>query len=196
MPTLAFDTRDAAIDPSKGTYAKLSGGPSLGVTGPSFARIGASVSKFIPLDKDTTLAFNAQGGQAFGGIPQFAQYRLGGWNGIRGYRQFSDLGTGSRMLMATAEIRRKIPFLGDSQVGKFIDKHVKAATFLDFGQVSGNSLSNNLLSRSSMGAAVGVGLRVKIPMVGLVRLDYGLPLISSALGHMTPRFTVGFGEKF
>jgi len=47
-----------------------------------------------------------------------------------------------------------------------------------------------------MGAAVGVGLRVKMPMVGLVRLDYGLPLIAPVTGGFTPRFTVGFGEKF
>jgi hypothetical protein len=35
-----------------------------------------------------------------------------------------------------------------------------------------------------------------VPMLGLVRLDYGFPLISTALGRMTPRFTLGFGDKF
>lgn len=197
-PSLNYDTRDSYMDTKKGTYARLSAGPSLGLTGTSFAKLGGSVSKYVPLAKGMTLAVNAQGGTSFGGIPQFAQYRLGGWNGLRGYRQFSDLGTGAAMLMATAEVRSALPLVPkDSGIGKIIDKHVQAAAFCDVGQVSGNGFSNSLLSRSNVGASVGLGLRVKVPMVGLIRLDYGLPLIQSVMNRgFMPRFTVGFGEKF
>ncbi|MGD9682415.1 MAG: outer membrane protein assembly factor [Candidatus Obscuribacterales bacterium] len=196
-PSVTYDTRDAYIDPSKGTYARLSAGPSLGLTGSSFMKAGASVSKFIPLGKSTTLALNAQGGSALGGIPQFAQYRLGGWNGIRGYRQFSDLGTGSSMLMATAEIRTRLPLpKTDNKLVKAIDEHVKLAGFIDVGGVGGNGVTNSLLGRGSMGGAVGVGIRIKMPMLGLVRLDYGIPFLQAATGSLMPRLTVGFGEKF
>ena len=195
-PSLVYDTRDAYIDPTRGTHAKISVGPSIGLSGASFAKAGASFSKFKPLGKSTTLAFNIQGGSAVGGMPQFAQYRLGGWNGIRGYRQFSDLGTGTSMLMATAEVRTRVPLPKSSKVGQMIDKHVKLAAFADVGGVSGNGLSNGLFGRSNMGASVGLGLRVKLPMLGLVRIDYGLPLLNAALGGWTPRLTVGFGEKF
>jgi len=196
-PSLNYDTRDSAIDTTKGTHARISAGPSVGLGGASFAKFGGSVSKFMPLGKGFTLATNMQGGASVGGIPQFAQYRIGGWNGIRGYRQFSDLGTGTAMLMATAEVRHALPFTENSKVGKMINKHVQAAAFFDVGQVTGNGLSNSLLARSNMGASVGMGLRVKVPMVGLVRLDYGLPLIQSVLNRgFVPRFTVGFGEKF
>ncbi|MGH9553163.1 MAG: BamA/TamA family outer membrane protein, partial [Terriglobales bacterium] len=129
----------------------------------------------------------------------FAQYRLGGFNGMRGYRSFSDLGTGSSMLMGTVELRRHLPFLpkdSKNKVVNMVNKHVKVATFADFGQVGGNAFTNSLLSRSGMGAAVGMGLRLNLPMVGMIRLDYGFPIISTLLGRMTPRFTVGFGEKF
>jgi outer membrane protein assembly factor BamA len=159
-------------------------------------KVGASVSKYIPITKDVTLATNIQGGTAVGGMPQFAQYRLGGWNGIRGYRMFSDLGTGSGMLMATAELRSRLPLPRNSKVAKVIDKHVKATAFFDAGHVMGNGLTNSLFSRSSMGASVGVGLRVNIPMLGLVRFEYGMPLVSSILGNFTPRMTVGFGDRF
>lgn len=196
-PSLVYDTRDSYTDPKKGMTARVSAGPSVGLNGASFAKMGGSVSKYIPLGKGFTLATNAQGGAAVGGLPQFAQYRLGGFNGLRGYRQFSDLGTGTAMLMATAEVRHALPFMGDSAVGKMVNKHVQAAAFMDVGKVGGNGLSNGLLSRSNMGASVGMGLRVKVPMVGLVRLDYGLPLIQSVLNRgFVPRFTVGFGEKF
>ncbi len=197
-PSLAYDTRDAAIDASRGTLAKISAGPSLGLGNSSFLKMGASVSQFIPVTRETTLALNMQGGSALGGMPQFAQYNLGGWNGMRGYRQFSDLGTGSSMLMATAEVRRHLPFIHNSsnKVAQVIDKHVKFTTFFDVGDVGGNSLTNSLLSRSGMGASVGVGLRVKLPMIGMVRIDYGMPLLNTVLGGYTPRFTFGFGEKF
>ncbi len=194
-PSLTYDTRNGA-DPTKGSFAKLSAGPSLGLSGASFAKMGASVSKYIPITKDITLATNLQGGTALGGMPQFAQYRLGGWNGIRGYRMFSDLGAGTGMLMATAEVRSRLPLPRNSKVGKIVDKHVKITAFCDAGKVMGNSLTNNLYSRSMMGASVGIGLRVNVPMLGLVRFEYGMPLLSSILGNFTPRINVGFGDRF
>lgn len=198
-PTLAYDTRDAAVDPTKGTSVRLSAGPSLGLTGNSFAKLGASVSKFVPVGKDTTLAFNMQGGAGLGGMPQFAQYRLGGWNGVRGYRQFSDLGSGTGLLMGTAELRTKVPFVpkDGGKVTKFVHEHVKLAGFLDVGAVSGGGLNNSLMGRNTLAASVGLGVRLKVPMLGLVRLDYGMPLIQSVMsGSFIPRFNIGFGEKF
>ena len=194
-PSITYDTRNG-VDPTKGSFAKLSAGPSLGLGSPTFGKLGASVSKFIPITKDITLATNMQGGTSMGGMPQFAQYRLGGWNGIRGYRMFSDLGTGTGMLMATAELRSRLPLPRNSKVAKVIDKHVKATAFFDTGRVMGNSLTNNLYSRSMIGASVGVGLRINVPMLGMIRLEYGMPLVSSILGNFTPRINVGFGDRF
>lgn len=201
-PSLYYDTRDNGMDPTKGTFAKLTAGPSLGLTGNSFLKAGASVSKYVPLTKEVTLAMNVQGGAGMGGVPAFAQYRLGGWNGIRGYRTFSDLGSGTGMLMGSLELRRRLPLpKGDpgSKQNAFIraiDNNVKAVTFFDAGAISGNSAINNLYQRSNLGASVGVGLRVKVPMLGLVRFDYGFPIVSTAMGRLIPRFTIGFGDKF
>lgn len=197
-PSIARDTRDRAVDATKGSIVRVSASPSIGLNGNSFLKAGASASKFIPITKETTLAMNIQGGSGFGGLPGFSQYRLGGFNGMRGYRAFSDLGTGSSMLMMTVEARRRIPGLAnmDNAVAKMIDQHVKVNAFFDAGAIGGNGLTNSLYSRGTLGASVGVGLRIKMPMVGLVRLDYGLPLVSTLLGGRTPRITVGFGEKF
>ncbi len=197
-PSVNYDTRDNPIDPTKGTFAKLTASPSIGLTGGGFAKLGGSVSKYVPVGKSVTLAMNVQTGTALGSMPQFAQYRLGGWNGIRGYRAFTDLGSGSSMLMASAEVRFKLPVPGASSSGvaRAIQRNVKGVVFADLGGVSGNSLVNNFFQRSAAGASVGVGLRVRVPMVGLVRLDYGMPIISSLLGQWLPRFNIGFGEKF
>ncbi|MBX9876838.1 MAG: BamA/TamA family outer membrane protein [Candidatus Obscuribacterales bacterium] len=201
-PSIQYDTRDSMSDPHKGSVARLSGGPSLGLAGPSFMRLGASVSKYVPVTRNSNLAFNFQGGAAMGGMPQFAMYRLGGYNGLRGYRQFTDLGTGSSMLMATAEYRFKIPMPKGSgssvynYVANKVNKHARLALFTDAGAVGGNAMTNDFFQRGTIGASAGIGLRLNLPMVGVIRLDYGFPLLSTALGKMTPRFTVGFGDKF
>lgn len=197
-PSVSYDTRDAPIDPTRGTLLRVSTSPSLGLAASSFVKFGASASKFFKINESTTLATNVQAGAALGNMPQFSQFYMGGWNGVRGYRSFTDLGTGTSMLMTTAEVRTRLPFLhnSDNKVAKIVDQHFKAVFFFDAGQVSGNSLTNSLLSRSMFGASVGVGVRIKVPMIGMIRLDYGFPLISSILGGYTPRLTVGFGEKF
>ncbi len=197
-PSVSYDTRDSPTDPTKGTLMRLSGSPSLGLANASFVKLGASASKYVKINQSTTLATNVQFGGGLGNMPQYAQYYMGGFNGIRGYRSFTDLGTGTSMLMTTAEIRTRLPFLKsmDSKFAKTVDEHVRGVFFVDAGQVNGNSLTNSLLSRSYLGAAVGVGVRVKVPMLGIIRLDYGFPLISSVMGHYTPRLTVGFGNRF
>ena len=197
-PSINYDTRDSPMDPSSGTLARLSASPSLGLASASFAKLGVSASKYVKVSENVTFATNIQAGTILGNAPQFAQYFMGGFNGLSGYRQFTDLGTGTSMLMGTAELRTRMPFLGsvDNKLVKAVDKHVKLALFFNAGQVSGNGLTNNLLSRSNVGAAVGIGLRLNLPMLGVVRLNYGFPLISTVLGNYTPRITVGFGNQF
>jgi outer membrane protein insertion porin family len=198
-PNLAYDTRDQRIDPSRGTLLRISATPSLGLTNSSFVKLGASASKFIKVNDSVTLAGNVQGGTTMGGVPQFGMFNLGGMNGVRGYRSFSDLGMGTGMLMGTAEIRSKIPFLShsDSKALRAIGNHVKGTLFVDAGQVVGNNQINSILGRSNLGASVGVGIRVNMPMIGLVRIDYGLPLLSSVMGgRFFPRVNIGFGERF
>jgi hypothetical protein len=43
---------------------------------------------------------------------------------------------------------------------------------------------------------VGVGLRIKMPMIGMVRIDYGLPILSTLSNQYVPRINIGFGDKF
>ena len=202
-PTLAYDTRNDYFSPTKGTFVKLTGGPSVGITGSSYGTLSVSVSKYKQITKETTLAMNVRGAGAMGGVPQFGMNMLGGMNGVRGYRQFSDLGTGTSLLMSSVELRHRLPLpraeKGSGASGAFlnyIDKNVRAITFADFGAVGGNSMINSAYSRASVAGAVGVGLRMNIPMVGQVQFNYGFPLLSTALGRLTPRFTVGFGNNF
>jgi len=202
-PSLAYDTRDQMFDPHTGMLAKANLGPNLGLTGASFIKLGASVSKYVPVTKDSTLAFNLQGGTALGSMPQFAAFRLGGFNGIRGYQMFSQLGSGSSMMMMTAEYRMPMllpkgdPGTTEGKVLNTVHKNLRFVVFADGGGVGGNNIYNSLYSRINVGAAVGVGVRVKVPMIGMVRIDYGLPLLAPISGgRLLPRLTFGFGDKF
>jgi len=196
-PSLNYDTRDQRIDASTGTNIRLSTTPTAGLTS-SFLKAGITASKFVKLNEDTVFASNATFGTSLGAMPQFAQYRLGGMfgNGVRGFRSFSDLGTGSTMLMGTLELRRKLHLPGDNVVSKVINNNVKVTAWCDYGQVMGNTNMNNLLGRTSYGAAVGVGVRIKVPMIGMVRIDYGLPILSTLNNQYVPRINFGFGDKF
>lgn len=202
-PSIVRDTRDQVFDPHSGSVSRLSFGPNLALSGASFAKLGGSATKYIPVGKESTFVMSTSAGSGLGSVPQFGAFRLGGFNGIRGYRMFSDLGSGSNMLMASAEFRFPVPLpkgepgTTGGAVLNGIHKNFRMVLFADGGGVGGNSLYNSLNSRSNIGAAVGVGMRMKVPYLGLIRVDYGLPLVAPIVGgKMIPRLTFGFGDKF
>jgi outer membrane protein assembly factor BamA len=86
---------------------------------------------------------------------------------------------------------------GDNVVSKTINNNVKWTAWCDYGQVMGNNGLNSELNRNSMGASVGVGVRIKMPMIGMIRIDYGLPILQTVeTNKFVPRLTIGFGDKF
>ncbi len=117
-------------------------------------KAGVNMSHYTPIDKDTVLATNFQAGTSMGNVPGFAQYSLGGFNGIRGYRQFTDLGLGSNMIIARAELRHTLIPKSDNKFLNAIHKNVKIGLFGDAGQVSGSTTYNNLLTRNSQAGSV------------------------------------------
>jgi outer membrane protein assembly factor BamA len=138
-----------------------------------------------------------QAGGSMGNVPGFAQYSLGGFNGIRGYNQFSSLGLGTSMLMARAEVRHSIPLpKTDNKIVKAIHKNMKIGLFADAGQVGGTNIYNTLVARNSQAGSVGITLKMNIPMLGSVHIDYGYPLLSTLLGSRVPRITFGFGNNW
>lgn len=198
-PTLAYDTRDNVLNPRKGSYNKINVGQSFGVGNDSFTKLGVDLRRYIPIGQKTTLAFNIQGASGlFGDIPMYNQMKPGGYYGIRGYRPFSDIGIGSRTLLASAEIRTSlldtIPGIQNTPIGK----DLRLVLFSDFGYIGGNDTINRLFNRLTTAGSVGLGLRANIPMLGPVRIDYGLPMVKSLWNNKNifGRFNFGFGERF
>ncbi len=198
-PSLVFDTRDETLSPTKGSYSKINVGQAVGIGQDSYTKLGIDLRRYIPVGQKVTLAFNLQGASSLiGDVPMYGQFKAGGFYGVRGYRQFSDLGIGSRSLLASAEIRTPlldiIPGIQNTPLGQ----NLRLVLFSDAGYVGGNGRINRLFNRLDTALSAGLGLRANIPMLGPIRVDYGLPFIKPLWNSKSiiGRFNFGFGERF
>lgn len=198
-PSLVFDTRDNSLNTRSGSYSRVNVGEGIGIGNDSFTKLGIDLRRYIPIGQKTTLAFNLQGASALiGQIPMYGQFRPGGYYGVRGYRPFSDLGIGTRSFLASAEIRTPIldtiPGFQNTPLGQ----NLRLVLFSDFGYIGGNNTINRLYNRLTLAASTGIGLRANIPMLGSIRIDYGLPFIKPLWNtkNILGRFNFGLGERF
>lgn len=198
-PTLVFDNRDNPANPRNGWNNKINAGGAIGIGNSSYTKLGIDLRRYIPIGQKTTLAFNLQGASGLiGDIPMYGQFKAGGFYGVRGYRAFSDLGIGSRSLLASAEIRTPlldtIPGIQNTPLGK----DLKLVLFSDLGYVGGNSDINRLFNRLNTAISAGIGFRANIPILGPIRVDYGMPFIKPLWDNKNifGRFNFGLGERF
>ncbi|MEW5819054.1 MAG: BamA/TamA family outer membrane protein [Cyanobacteriota bacterium] len=197
-PSLAYDTRDDRLNPTRGWYNTIKLKQSFGMGGDisQFGRVHGSIRKYIPIMEDTTLAFNVQGGsKLFGELPEFSAFRMGGSYTVRGFRE-GNLGHGGQYVLGSAELRGPIPILSQIKKIPFV-KNVRGALFFDAGKLYNQAISNRIFDRPGYGLAAGAGLRLNIPGLGPIRIDYGFPLTKvGKYGEKKGRFNFGFGEKF
>ncbi len=102
-----------------------------------------------------------------GSLVPLEQFRVGGVNSVRGYRQ--DLILGDNGIFTSAELR--IPVLRF----KKIDGLVQIAPFFDFGTVWN---SDELEVSNSALPSIGVGLNFSTGTNFNARLDWGIPLVN------------------
>lgn len=203
-PTLVFDTRDNPLSPTMGEYNKVNIGQAVGIGNGSFTKLGVDLRRYIPVGQKATLAFNVQGSSSLiGDIPMYNQFKAGGYYGVRGYRSFSDLGIGKRSVLTSAELRmpilEKLPGIQNTPIAN----NLKLALFSDFGYVGGVSKVNGVninrvFNRLDTAASAGLGIRANIPILGPIRVDYGIPFMKSFWNNknILGRFNFGFGERF
>jgi len=194
-PTLAYDTRNNRFDPTEGWFNTIGLTGALGLGGvDSYSALSANVRHYKALTPWLTLALNGQAASSvFADIPDFNAFRLGGTNSVRGYNE-GGLGIGSGMLMGSAELRAKVPFLAPfAQKVKFLDS-IRVALFADGGTLFNESANNAIFNRIGYGYSIGAGIRMNIPGVGPLRIDYAIPLRGA--GSAVRRFSFGVGQKF
>jgi outer membrane protein assembly factor BamA len=121
-------------------------------------------------------------------------FSLGGPYSIRGFRM-NGVGVGESYLLGSAELQTPIPFFDRFKYD--ILKNMRFAFFVDAGRVFDPTITSKLYDRPNSAISVGLGLRVNIPGMGPIAIDYGLPLTN--VGHCNKQhgyFTFGTGGLY
>lgn len=193
-PGLIFDTRDSAINPRNGVLANLRFDEALNVSDfeNSYGKLTGSIKKYIPIRKKSSLSFLARGGgKTWGNMPEVMAYHLGGPYSIRGYHM-SGVGTGDAFIMGSAELATPIPFADRLKV-KFLD-NVRMTFFVDAGKIFNPTVTDTIYDRPMQAISAGVGLKVYIPGMGPLSIDYGIPLTNPGDTGSRGYFTFGVGD--
>lgn len=196
-PSLIYDTRDNSTLPRDGVFASVRMDESIALDGfdKTFGKLTGGIKRYYPIAKKSSvsLAFRA-GGRIHGDMPEVMAYRLGGPYTVRGFRM-SGIGTGTGYMMGSAEFQTPIPFIDRITDAKFLD-NIRLAAFVDAGQIYGSTVTNTIYNRPLHAITAGVGVRVFVPGVGPLSIDWGYPLTGVPAGNTKGAFTFGVGEFY
>lgn len=196
-PSLMYDTRDSSTLPRNGIIATARFDEMIAIDGfeNTFGKLTGSIKKYYPVAKKSSVsvAFRA-GGKIHGDMPEVMAYRLGGPYTVRGFRM-SGIGTGTGFMMGSAEFQTPIPFIDRITDAKFLD-NIRLAAFVDAGQIYGSTVTNEIYNRPIHAITAGIGIRVFVPGVGPLSIDWGYPLTGVPAGNSKGAFTFGVGEFY
>ena len=195
-PGLSYDSRDALINPRHGALASLRYEEAFGIDNihKTNGRIQGMMRRYLPVGKKSSLSLTARGGLKVHGseMPEIMAYRLGGPYTIRGYR-VNGVGTGTSFVMGSAELATPLPFVDRFKVN-FLH-NLRVTFWVDAGKVFDPTISSILYNRPNQAITAGVGLKINIPGVGPLSIDYGIPLTNCGPnGSENGYFTFGVGD--
>lgn len=194
-PGVRFNTLDTEINPRNGIIAQAKFMEAIGIEDfkQTNGRIMGSVSKYFPVGEKSSFSLTAKGGIKVHGdeMPEVMAFRLGGPYTIRGFKM-NGVGTGDSFIMGSAELATPVPFV-DRLKWDFI-KTLRITFFVDAGKVYDPTIASVLYDRPLGAISAGVGLRIYIPNVGPISVDYGIPLTNPGdYGSKNGYFTFGTG---
>jgi len=182
------DTRDQKINPASGWWGRLSLDQSSKELGSfaSYFRLTADIRRYQPLWKKLVGAARLRWGKVSDSAPFYEQFYLGGPNSLRGYedRSLTPAGYAANIAQGSAELR--FPLSRRLRNGRLI-----GVLFFDTG-IAWNDPEKFDFSRLKNG--VGFGVRVRLPIAGLLRLDFAYPL--PANGNDDLRVHLSLGHTF
>ena len=200
-PALVYDTRDSAGGVTrKGTIASVRYTEEFGLIDfeKTHGKLTGTVKQYIPVGKKSSLSFMARGGGKIHGdhMPDVMAYRLGGPYTIRGFKM-SGVGTGDAYVMGSAEFATPIPFLDKTKLAKKVNflNNIRFTVWADAGKIFNQTIADTLYDRPGYAVSMGIGLKLYVPGMGPVSIDYGFPLThTGANGAKHGYFTFGVGD--
>ncbi len=183
---IEIDRRDNTFYPMHGFWGAVSAGLAHEELGSKidFTRYLFDARVYRELWQQHVLAVNLKAGSVSRAAPFYQRFYLGGANSLRGYpeRRLTPVGYGARHFLASAEYR--FPFA--SRRGGL----PRAAGVLFF-DVGGLWNTNEEISSDGIYRAVGFGLRLPIPIIGLTRIDFAFPLDKFEDNDFQVHFSLG-----
>lgn len=199
-PALIYDSRKGGPVTREGTIASLRFDEEIGLDGfdKTHGKLTGSIKHYIPVGKKSSLSFTAKGGGRIHGddMPEVMMYRLGGPYTIRGFKM-SGVGTGDAFIMGSAEFATPIPFLDRTRLARKVNflNNIRFTVWADAGKVFNPTVTNTLYDRPLQAITAGVGLKLYIPGMGPLSVDYGIPFTNAGEnGNQSGYFTFGVGD--
>ena len=194
-PGVKYCKLDDKEIPREGIIAQAQFNEAIGVSNihHTTGRLSGAVTKFIPVFKKSSVSLTGRAGIKVHGddMPEIMAYRLGGPYSIRGFRM-NGVGAGDSFIMGSAELATPLPWT-DKVKWDFVKK-MRLTFFVDAGKVFDPTISNVLYDRPLHAITAGIGLRMYIPGIGPMSIDYGLPLTNAGkYGSDNGYFTFGTG---
>ena len=195
-PGLTYDSRDSIENPRHGALASMRYEENFGLDAfnKTNGRLIGMAKRYIPIAKKSSLTFTGRGGLKVHGseMPEIMAFRLGGPYTVRGYR-VNGVGTGTSFIMGSAEFATPIPFVDKLKIN-FL-QNLRLTFWVDAGKVFNPTISSVLYDRPNQAITAGVGMKINIPGVGPLSIDYGLPLTNcGSNGSHNGYFTFGVGD--
>lgn len=188
---LTFDSRDLNLNPTSGWFNSLSAEqfvPGLGAS--NLTRLKLDLNRYLPLGGGHTLAVGTRLGHVFSptgqAVPVYERFFPVVENAVRGWAENpspQDLSrftlgssSGDSFALASAEYRFPIAWI------------LAGAVFADSGLYWDQAKGNFSWERTRSG--YGAGLRINMPALGALRIDYGMRewapgdgVLQLAVGH-------------
>ncbi len=164
------DTRDHPLHPTSGSFARLMmdfnssflGGDEI------FTKAVADYRKHIHAGDGWVLSTRLNGGIISSGAPYFERFYIGGIYSIRGFKELSlSPTTGDNgCWLASEEIRWPLVASGRKP------PRLTGLVFFDIGQ---GWKRGEILSSEDIQSAAGYGVRLRLPWIGTLGIDVGIP---------------------
>ncbi|MFH0778400.1 MAG: BamA/TamA family outer membrane protein, partial [Candidatus Eisenbacteria bacterium] len=176
------ETRDNVTYPRTGSFALLSMEANNTVSGgdETFTKMELDVRKLKHLGGDVVLSGRLNAGLTSNGTPYYERFTLGGIYSIRGFRELSLSPTGGDDGFWLANCELRFPLIESAQGSP----RLSGLLFLDAGQ---GWQRGNEVSIENLECAAGYGVRLRLPWLGSLGLDVGVPFTN---GRIDERFRV------
>jgi outer membrane protein insertion porin family len=208
--SIAYDTRNSVQLPNHGQRTELSGEISGGAT--SFYKVELTSEWYFPgFLKGHVLELGARAGVAnnFDGnpsdVPFYDRYYLGGLYSLRGF-QYRDVAPREAVVYDPVTGKPLNPGVPTEPIGGntywtgFAEYSIpifeqeggvglRFAFFYDIGEVDADAYQFS----GAVDDDVGAGIRLNIPHLGPLRLDYGIPIMTDKYNGHAGQFNFGVG---